>query len=147
MFEILVFLPQDWVERAKRIQCAAPLPKELVILRLAKMLVSVPYTAPEKKAKKKAKGAKSGPRRKGTSDAVSKDDKAYTSAPEENDEEEEAEEENNPPPEEKKKKRVASTHLEAQVPRKRKGAPAVDTAWDVDSSSECRPHTGPQAAS
>ena len=54
------------MERAKRIQCPAPLPEELVIPRLAKMLVPVPYKASEKKARKKAKGAKSGPHCKGT---------------------------------------------------------------------------------
>ena len=69
--ELLLFLFQDWMERAKRIQCLAPLPKEPVIPLLAKMLVAAPYKAPEKKAKKKAKGAKSGPRRKGTSDVTS----------------------------------------------------------------------------
>ena len=89
MSEILVLLPQDWVERAKQIQCPAPLPEEPVIPRLAKMLVSSPYMAPEKKAK----GAKSGPRRKGTSDTTSEDDKAHSSVPEDNDEEEEEEEE------------------------------------------------------
>ena len=85
------------MERAKRIQCPAPLPEEPVIPHLAKMLMLAPYKAPEKKAKKKAKGAKSGPRRKGTPDAASEDDEAHSSVPEDNDEEEE-EEENNPPP-------------------------------------------------
>ena len=132
------------MERAKRIQCPAPLPEELVIPRLAEMLVSAPYKAPEKKAKKKAKGAKSGPCRKGTSDMTSEDDEAHSSVPEDNGEEEE---ENNPPPEERKKKRAASAHLEAEAPKKGKGVPAVNTAWDVDSSPERRPHTKPQAAS
>ena len=81
------------MERAKRIQCAAPLPKELVILRLAKMLVPAPYTVPEKKAK----GAKSGPRRKGTPDVMSEHDEAHSSVPEDNDEEEEEEEEEKQP--------------------------------------------------
>ena len=134
------------MERAKRIQCPAPLPEEPVIPRLAQMLVPAPYTAAEKKAKKKAKGAKSGPSRKGTSDATSEDDEAHSSVPEDNDKEEE-EEENNPPPEEKKKKRVASAHLEAKAPKKGKAALEVDTAWDVDSSPERRPRTRPQAAS
>ena len=49
------------MERAKWIQCPAPLPEEPVIPRLAKMLVPVPYKASEKKAKGKAKGARSGP--------------------------------------------------------------------------------------
>ena len=97
MCELLLLLFQDWMERAKRIQCPAPLPEEPVIPRLAKMLVPAPYKAPEK-AKKKAKGAKSGPRRKGTSDVTSEDDEARSSVQEDNDEEEEEEEENNPPP-------------------------------------------------
>ena len=77
------------MERAKRIQCPAPLPEEPVIPRLARMLVPAPYTAPEKKSKKKAKGAKSGPRRKGTPDVTSEDDEAHSSVPEDNGEEEE----------------------------------------------------------
>ena len=36
-----------------------------------KMLVPVPYQAPEKKVRKKSKEAKDGPRHKGTPDAVS----------------------------------------------------------------------------
>ena len=127
---------QDWMERARRIQRSSPLPEEPVIPRLAKMLASAPYKAPEKNAKKKAKGAKSGPRRKGTSDATSEDDEAHSSVPEDNDEEEGEEEENNPPPEEKKKKRAASAHPEAKAPKKGKGAPSVNTAWDIDSSPE-----------
>ena len=131
------------MERAKWIRCPAPLPEEPFIPRLAKMLVTAPYKAPEKKAK----GAKSGPRRKGTSDVMSEDDEAHSSVPEDNDEEEEEEEENNPPPEERKKKRAASAHLEAETPKKGKGVPAVNTAWDVDSSPKRRPRTKPQAAS
>ena len=77
---------------------------------------------------------------------TSADDEAHSSVPKDNDEEEEEEEENNPPPEEKKK-RGASTNLEAGTPKKGKGALAVDTVWDVDSSPERRPRTRPQAAS
>ena len=143
MSETLVLLPQYWVERVKRIQCPAPLPEEPVIPRLAEMLVPVPYKAPEKKAKKKAKGAKSGLRRKGTSDAASEDDETHSSVPEDNDGGEEEEEENNPPPEERKKKRAAPAHLEAEAPKKGKGVPAANTAWDVDSSPERRPRTKP----
>ncbi len=72
---------------------------------------------------------------------------ASQSPPQDNDEEEEEEEENNPPPEERKKKRAASAHLEAETPKKGKGVPVVNTAWDVDSSPERRPRTKPQAAS
>ena len=148
MSELLLLLFQDWTERAKQIQCPAPLPEEPVIPRLAKMLVPAPYKAPEKKAKKKAKGAKSSLRRKGTSDVASEDDETHSSVPEDNDEEEEEEEEENkPPPEERKKKRAAPTRLEAETPKKGKGVPAVNTAWDVDSSPERRPCTKPQGAS
>ena len=103
MSELLSLLFQDWMERAKRIQCPAPLPEEPVIPRLAVMLVPAPYKAPEKKAK----GAKSGPRLKGASNVTSEDEEAHSSVPEDDDEEEE-EEEKNPPPEEGKKKRGAS---------------------------------------
>ena len=135
------------MERAKRIQCPAPLPEEPVIPHLAKMLVPAPYKAPEKKAKKKTKGAKSGPRRKGASDVTSEDEEAHSSIPEDDNEEEEEVEKKNPPPEEGKKKRGASMNLEAGTPKKGKGALAVNTAWDVDSSPERRPRTKPRAAS
>ena len=59
--KLLLLLFQDWMERAKWIQCPALLPEEPVIPRLAKMLVPAPYEAPEKKAKKKAKGPKVAP--------------------------------------------------------------------------------------
>ena len=147
MPKLLLLLFQDWTKRAKRIQCPAPLPEEPVIPRLAKMLVPALYKAPEKKAKKKAKGAKSGLRRKGTSDVASEDDETHSFVPEDNDGEEEEEEENNPPPKERKKKRAAPAHLEAEAPKKGKGVPAVNTAWDVDSSPERRRRTKPQAAS
>ena len=50
-----------------------PLPEEPVIPCLAKMLVPAPYTASAKKATWKAKGVRSGPRRKGASGATSED--------------------------------------------------------------------------
>ena len=75
------------MERAKKIQCPAPLPEEPVIPRLAKMLVPVSYTVLAKKAKGKAKGVRSGPRRKGASDATS-EDKTHSSAAEDDDDEE-----------------------------------------------------------
>ena len=49
------------------------------------MLVPAPYKAPEKKAK----GAKSGPRRKGVSDVTSEDNEIHSSAAKHDDEEEE----------------------------------------------------------
>ena len=128
--------------RAKRIQCPAPLTEEPVIPRLAKMLVPAPYTAPAKKAKGKAKGVRSGPRRKGASD-VSSEDKTHSSAAEDDDEEEESDS----PPDGGRKKRAASTNLEAEVPKRGKGPPADNSAWDVDSSPERRPQNKPLAAS
>ena len=79
---------------------------------------------------------------------MSEDEEAHSSIPEDDDEEEEEEEEEkNPPPEEGKKKRGASTNLETGTPKKGKGALAVNSAWDVDSSPERRPRTKPRAAS
>ena len=64
------------------------------------MLVPAPGRAPEKKAKKKAKGARGGLRHKGILDVTSEDSKTRSSlaTDEEEDEEEEEEEESYPPP-------------------------------------------------
>nr|XP_020162890.1 uncharacterized protein LOC109748265 [Aegilops tauschii subsp. strangulata] len=108
------------------------------------MLVPAPYKEPEKKAK----GAKSGPCRKGASDAMSEDEEAHSSVPGDDDEEkEEEEEEDNSPSEERRKKRAAPTNLEAGTPKRGKGALAANTAWDVDSSPEPHPRSKPRAAS
>ena len=74
-------------------------------------------------------------------------DEASANVVVDDEEEDEEEEENNPPPEERKKKRAALAHLEAEMPKKGKGVPAVNTVWDVDSSPERRPRTKSQAAS
>jgi len=105
------------------------------------MLVPAPYQPPEKKAK----GAKSGPRRKGASDVTSEDEETHSSAA--GDDENEEEEENKPPPDEGKKKRAASTNLEAETSNKGKGSLTDNSAWDVDSSPERRSRTKPRAAS
>ena len=105
-----------------------------------KMLVPVPYQAPEKKAK----GAGSGLRRKGASDMTSKDNEAHSSAAEDDDEEEE---ESSSPTEGAGKKRVASTNLEAEVSKRGKGSLTDNSAWDVDSRPERRPRNKPLAAS
>ena len=128
------------MERAKRIQCPAPLPEEPVIPRLAKMLEPAPYKAPEKEAK----GVRSGPRRKGASDATSEDKTRSFAAEDDNAEEEE---ENNPPPDEGRKKRAASANLQAETSKKGENSLADNTVWDVDSSPERRPRTEPWAAS
>ena len=54
---------QDWMGRANRIQCPAPLPEKPVILRLTGLLVPALYVVPEKKAKKKATGTRRSSRR------------------------------------------------------------------------------------
>ena len=95
------------MKKAKRIKCPAPLPEDPAIPLLMKMLVPAPYQAPEKKAKKKGKEAKSGLLHKGTSDAVSRNTEALSSH--EGDEDEEEEESNSPLKE--KKKRAATADL------------------------------------
>ena len=82
------------------------------------MLVPAPYQALEKKAKKKGKEARSGLRRKGTSDAVSGDTEAFSSHEGDKDGEEEEEESNSPLKE--KNKRVASADPEAEASKRGK---------------------------
>ena len=105
----------------------------------AKMQVTAPYKPPEKKAK----GVRSGPRRKGASD-VSSEEKTHSSAAEGGDEEEG---ESNSPPDGGRKKRAASTNLEAEAPKRGKGPLADNSAWDVDSSPERHPRSKPLATS
>ena len=102
------------MERAKRIQCPAPLPEETVISRLAKMLVPAPYKAPEKKAK----GAKGGPRHMGTSDVTSEDEETHSSVPQDEEEEEEI-----PPRDEGREKRAASMNLGGGDTQEEEGLP------------------------
>ena len=106
------------------------------------MLFPAPYEVPEKKAKKMAKGARSGLCRKGASDITSGDE-THSSATEDGDKEEEE----NDPPKGGRKKRGASTNLEAKAPKRGKGSLADNSAWDVDSSPERSPRTKPPAAS
>ena len=95
-------------------------------------------------AKKSAKGAQRGPRRKGASDMTSQDE-THSSSTEDDDEEEE--EEDDSPPEVGRKKRTASTNLEAKAPKRGRGSRADNSAWDIDSSPERPPRTMPWAAS
>ena len=132
------------MERAKRIQCPAPLHEEAAIPLLTKMLVPAPYQASEKKAKKKAKETISGLRNKGASDMASDDIKTHSFAAEHDEEEEE---ESNSPPEGGKKKRAASTNLEAEASKNGKVCVADNSAWDIDSSPERRPRDKPLAES
>ena len=91
----LSFNLQGWTKKAEQIQGPVPLPEDPTIPLLTKMLVPEPYWAPEKKAKKKGKEARSGLHRKGTSDIASEDTKVLSSH--EGDEDEEEEEESNSP--------------------------------------------------
>ena len=127
-------LCQAWIEVAGQINCPASLPEEQEFPLLTKMLFSAPYNVLEKKPRKAAKGTRSGLRRKGASDVMSEDETHSLSA--EDDDKEEEEEEDDSPPEAVRKKRVASKNLEAKVPKRGKGSPMDNFAWDVDSSLE-----------
>ena len=145
MSKLLHLSFQGWIKKVERIQCPAPLPENPAIPLLTKMLVSTPYKAPEKKAKKKGQEARSGLRRKGPSDATSEDAENHSS-PTENDEEEE---ESNSPPEGGRKKRAASTDLEAEAEASKKGKVSLadNSESDTDSSPEWRPRKNPMAES
>ena len=91
----LPLILQGWTKKAEQSQCPAPLLEDPAIPLLMKMLVPAPYQAPEKKAKKKGKEARSGLRPRGTSDIAVEDTEVLSSP--EGDEEEEDEEESNSP--------------------------------------------------
>ena len=107
------------------------------------MLFPAPYDVPEKKAKKTAKGTRSGLRRKGASDMSSEDETDSSVAEDDGEEEEEG----GFPPKGGKKKREASMNLEAKVPKRGKGSLADNSTWDVDSCPKRMPRTMPRAAS
>ena len=109
-----------------------------------KMMFPAPYEVPEKTAKKVEKGARKGLRRKGTPDVMSEDETHYSSA---EDDDEEEEEEDDSLPEVGRKKRTASTNLDAGAPKRGKGFPADNSAWDVDSSPERPSRAKPRAPS
>ena len=75
----------------ERIDYPAPLPEEPADELLTEILALAPYEVPEKKAKKKAPGTRTGLHRKGTSDVTSKDTETHSST-EDNEEEGEDEE-------------------------------------------------------
>ena len=81
---------QAWIEVVGGINCPAPLPEDPEFPLLTKMLFPAPYEVPKKKAKKTAKGARSGPRRKGASDVTSEDEIHYSAAEDDDEEEEES---------------------------------------------------------
>ena len=84
------------MKKVGRIHCPAPLAEEPAGPLLTKMLVPAPYKAPKKKAKKEAKEIRGRLHHKGTSDVVSEDIKAHSSAEEDEGEEEEEEESQSP---------------------------------------------------
>lgn len=134
---------QAWIDIAEQINCLDPLPKDKETPLLTKILYPTPYDVPEKKAKKTAKGSRSGHRRKGASDMSSEDESGSSVAEDDGEEEEES----GFPLEGGKKKREASTNLEAKAPKRGKGSLADNSAWDVESSPERMPRTKPRAAS
>ena len=93
-------------------------------------------------AKKATKGAKRGPRRKGTPGVTSEDETSSSSA----DDDDEEEEEDDSPPEVGRKKRAAPTNPEAKASKRVKGSLADNPARDVDSSLERPRRTKPRAA-
>lgn len=98
-----------------------------------KMLFPMPYEVPEKKARKKASGTRSGLRRKGTLDMMSEDTKTHSST--EDDKEEEDEEEIHPPAG-GRKKRKGSTHGEAEASKKGKTSLPDNSAAATNSGGE-----------
>ena len=102
-------------EEGGQIYYPAPLPEEPAGPLLAKMLVPAPYMALKKKTEKEAKETRGGRRRQGTSDTIFEDSEARSSS-----KEDEEEEESRSPPASGRKKRMASTHLEAESPKKGK---------------------------
>ena len=125
------------------INCPALLPEDQEFPLLTKMLFPAPYEVPEMTARKAAKGAKRGPRRKGASDVTS-EDKTRSSAAEDDDDEEE---ESDSPPDGRRKQRAASATLEVEAPKRGKGSLTDNYAWDVEDSPERRPRAKPRAAS
>ena len=138
-------LAQGWIAKAEWIKCPDPLPEDPATPQLTKMLVPLPYQAPEKKAKKKDKEARSGLRRKGTSDTASGDTEAPSSH--EGDEDEEEEEESNSPLKGGKKKRGASMDLEAEASKKGKISLSDDSESDAEAIPEWHPRPKPLAES
>ena len=103
------------------------------------MLVPAPYQAPKKKAKKKGQAARSGLRRKGTSDATFEDAETHSS-PAEDDEEEE---ESNSPPEGEGRKGQPPRIWRQRRPR-RGGSPSWTTLrWKLIAAPSGTPAKSP----
>ena len=101
------------------------------------MLVLAPYKVPKKTAEKEAKKTWGSLRRRGTSDTISEDSDARSTS------EEDEEEEEDESPTGERKKRTASTHLEAESPKKGKNPFPKESAIATDSSPELDPRVQP----
>ena len=110
------------------------------------MLVEVPYQALEKKARKKGKEAKGGPRCKGTSDVVSGETEV-PSSPEGDEDEEEEEVESDSPLKGRKKKRAASIDPKEGVYKRGKITPLDGLDTDAKHTPKRRPRAKPLATS
>ena len=112
-------------------------------MKLLRSPTPVLNQAPEKKAKKKGKEAKSGLRRKGASDVVSEDTEIHSSP----DEDEGEEEESNSPLKGGQKKRGTSADLEAEASKKGRISLTDDSESDADDIPQWRPRPKPLAGS
>ena len=125
------------METAERIDSPAPLPKGPATPQLTEMLVLAPYQAPEKKGKE----PKGGPRRRGSSNAVSGETEIVSSHEGDEDEEEEEEVESDSPLKWRRKKRMTSENPEGAAPKRGK----ITLSVNSDSESEHVPKRAPSA--
>nr|XP_040249546.1 DEAD-box ATP-dependent RNA helicase 28-like [Aegilops tauschii subsp. strangulata] len=132
---------QGWMEKAERIKCPAPLPEDQATPQLTEMLAPAPYQALEKKANKKGKEPKGGPRHKGPSDAMSAETEAPSSHEGDEEEEEEEEVESDSPRKGRKKKREASKDPKGKAPKRGK----ITLQDSSDSDAELVPKKSPGA--
>ena len=102
------------------------------------MLVPAPYKVPKKTVEKEAKKTRGGLRRRGTSDTISEGSDAH-SASEEDEEEEEDES-----PMGERKKRTATTHLEAESPKRGKAPLSEESAAATNSGPAWDPKAQPR---
>ena len=130
----------------ERRQCPAPLPENPTTPQVMEMLVPAPYQAPDKKAKKKGKEAKGGPRHKGPSDTMSGETEALSSH-EGDDDEEEEEAESDSPLKGRKKKRAASVDPEAEASKRGKITLSDGSDTDAEHTPTRRPREKPLATS
>ena len=113
-----------------RVDCPAPLPEDPADARLTGLLVPAPHVVPEKRAKKKATGARESAGCLEVSNSPSKESKTHSSH-----EDEEEEEETPPPPAGEGKKRKAAPIGEAVGSKKGKTLPP-DYSTDTDDGGE-----------